>query len=80
MVLVSADEGRGLCRGWSGEVTVRSVCVLNGGKVEPSDDEDDDEIEGDDCVLSGCVLIGSCVRIGLGGCSSGESCSCMGVI
>ena len=77
-MLVSADDGRSLGHGWSGEVTVGSGCVLNGGGVEPS--EDDDEIEGDECVLSGCVVIGSCVRVGLGGCSSGESCSCMGVI
>ncbi len=78
MVSVSAGEGRLLGRGWLGEVTVGSVCVLNGGGVEPSDD--DDEIDGDECVLSWCVLIWSCVRVGLGGCSSEESCSCMGVI
>ena len=78
MVSVSSGEGRlrGLGRCRSGEVTVGSVCVLNGGGVEPSDD---DEIEGDECVLSGCVWIGSCVRVGLGGCSSGGGCSCMGV-
>ena len=51
LVLVSAGDGRSLCHGRSGEVTVGSVCVLNGGGVEPSDDV---EIDGDE-VLSGCL-------------------------
>ena len=51
MVLGGTGDGISRGRGWSGEVTMGSVCVLSGGGVEPSDDV---EIDGDE-VLSGCV-------------------------
>ena len=47
----SNGDGISLGRGWSGEVTRESVCVLSGGGVEPSVDV---EIDGDE-VLSGCL-------------------------
>ena len=56
---------------------MRSVCVLNGGGVEPSED---DEIDGDEGGLSGCVVVGSCWMVGLVGCSSKVGCPCMVVI
>ena len=56
---------------------MRSVCVLNGGGVEPSED---DEIDGDEGGLSGCVVIGSCGMVGLVGCSGKGGCPCMVVI